>query len=1269
MSVSKPSEIFSVRGKSGSSMTLPLHSAGGDHNGNAFPISSSSSSSPSSCLELSPESLRSLSSLSGGQTDGSLDYDMLEVTLMTTVMTKTDKRTDVISWSPEEESKRDDNDDISEGKMQTATDLSESNENSTSVYLDANSSEYQQDTWNDNLTLALSLTTHGRSHGDNDDLSSGSSDGRRHGSSTPDSDATEIPDDEEEALFLSVSSDMDVRRTNVILTSSPSHSSEGLLNPGDSAPTTELQREATVAVRVADEEDSEQVYAGAEDASPLVSPGGSQTEPSASEDLSEPTQISSSTVPLQDAKEVTVPLCSTSHPARAAKTKPATAISTAPKTTASTASKISSLEAKRVSKLDLKNVKAKVGSRSTSSPPKPPGQNKSVPANGKKAVLRKEEAQTNNGGKKQRSSVGPVKVAVVLKPIRGKSCHLKSSHKPAANDAAQDEKKSMAISRTLSTSTGSLCSEVAEEGPQDTPRKAVQEVSDPVETKHPSEESMEDQREAAEEALLTEPAVEKPRNHSRKVSSKLGPNARQQAKGSRVDKGPSGAAPPPVSGTGLPGQGSTGPRQAQTDVCKLEEGGGGSPTRVRQSLSLSQGMPKPRTTVERASALAVLCPTTSNSKSTANQQPPSGSTGRPVVAAASKLPVKGLPTSLSSLSLGSNENNGATSKASAAPTATKPDERPSRSTLPVGSQNTTKLTSSSTTAAPSDTVSANSNGVTAAPKPPAMRSRALSLQARTTATGLKAPSVTSHITAKTAAANQTAAKTNQGLTKQASQYPLQRSGSTRLGRLNSSVDKNKPREAPARSTNCNSSSQVAAPAGGNNQNQQQPPPDLIPDVVNANASVTSVVPVPAVDTANIGAGVTAASGLGFKARTGSRSSPKTGSRLQNASKPGVAVVADGTLAAKRNQSKEQAEKKNQAINQLRKLLVQGNKRVEALATVIQHLFTEREETLKQKKELSLELANLRDELIGSSQCCERLQKEKEEVRVNLEEALKRLEEQHKEELVQLEDRLRSFYQTEWDKVHQTYQEEADKYRMLMEQQVEELRSRQEAERKNQEVSHNQMMESLKQQYESSVQELKRIQQTDFENLEKTLKETETSLCEKISELSAEKEDLNEKLKAEEERRKRILSDKNLKDSHTVYLEQELESLKVVLEIKNNQLHQKEKKIMELDKLAEVNVKLEECMKKVQQENEDYKARMDKHAALSKQLSSEQAKLQQTLQKESKVNKRLSMENEELLWKLHNGDLLASPRRLSPTSPFGSPRNSASFPTAAPLSPR
>lgn len=113
-------------------------------------------------------------------------------------------------------------------------------------------------------------------------------------------------------------------------------------------------------------------------------------------------------------------------------------------------------------------------------------------------------------------------------------------------------------------------------------------------------------------------------------------------------------------------------------------------------------------------------------------------------------------------------------------------------------------------------------------------------------------------------------------------------------------------------------------------------------MVNSNTPVTPVVPVPVTESTNTGSGTTGSPGHGFKARTGSRSSPKTGSRMHSASKPGVAgpVVSNGTVEAKQNQSKEQTEKKSQAINQLRKLLIQGNRRVEALATVIQHLFTE-----------------------------------------------------------------------------------------------------------------------------------------------------------------------------------------------------------------------------------------------------------------------------------------------------------------------------------------
>lgn len=76
----------------------------------------------------------------------------------------------------------------------------------------------------------------------------------------------------------------------------------------------------------------------------------------------------------------------------------------------------------------------------------------------------------------------------------------------------------------------------------------------------------------------------------------------------------------------------------------------------------------------------------------------------------------------------------------------------------------------------------------------------------------------------------------------------------------------------------------------------------------------------------------------------------------------------------------------------------------------------------------------------------------------------------------------------------------------------------------------------------------------------------------------------------------------------------------------------------------------------------------------RQLSTEQAVLQESLQKESKVNKRLSMENEELLWKLNNGDVVGSPRKVLPTSPshsfssLQSPRSSDLF-SSPPVSPR
>ncbi|XP_034545274.1 microtubule-associated tumor suppressor 1 homolog A isoform X2 [Notolabrus celidotus] len=333
--------------------------------------------------------------------------------------------------------------------------------------------------------------------------------------------------------------------------------------------------------------------------------------------------------------------------------------------------------------------------------------------------------------------------------------------------------------------------------------------------------------------------------------------------------------------------------------------------------------------------------------------------------------------------------------------------------------------------------------------------------------------------------------------------------------------------------------------------------------------------------------------------------------------------------------------KKQSTDKLQGLLAASDRRFEAVAIVLQKTLSEREEATKHCRELSQELVDLRGELVCSVHSSERLEKEKDELRVALEDALHKLQEQHQRDLAELEQRLQTFYQDEWDKVHLTYQEEADKCKNVMQKQMEELKANQEAIQLELENSHAQQLQCVQQHHETSLEEFRKIHNQELQSLDRSLKDAEAALT---------------------------------KDSHTLYLEQELESLKVVLDIRNKQLHQQEKKLMEVDKLKEKNVKLDEGLQKVQQENEDLKARMDRHAALSRQLSSEQAVLQESLHKESKVNKRLSMENEELLWKLHNGDLSsprkASPNAASPSHSFSlsSPRSSGVF-SSPPLSPR
>ncbi|XP_032542877.1 microtubule-associated tumor suppressor 1 isoform X2 [Chiroxiphia lanceolata] len=377
----------------------------------------------------------------------------------------------------------------------------------------------------------------------------------------------------------------------------------------------------------------------------------------------------------------------------------------------------------------------------------------------------------------------------------------------------------------------------------------------------------------------------------------------------------------------------------------------------------------------------------------------------------------------------------------------------------------------------------------------------------------------------------------------------------------------------------------------------------------------------------------------------------------------------GTKAAELTQYKTKCETQSGIILQLKKFLASSNQKFEALTVVIQHLQSEREEALKQRKELSQELVNLRGELVTTSAACEKLERDRNELQVAYEGFLQKLNQQHHDDLAELEERLKQFYTAECEKLQSICIEEAEKYKAQLQEQVDNLNTTHESFKLELENRHSEKVEELKKEYESSFSELKSTHESERKSLEDSFKEKQELLEKKIDELKSENDSLSEKLKLEEQ--KQIAKEKtSVKNPQIMYLEQELESLKAVLEIKNEKLHQQDIKLMKMEKLVENNTILMDKLKKVQQENEELKARMDKHMELSRQLSTEQAVLQESLEKESKVNKRLSMENEELLWKLHNGDL-CSPRKLSPSSssvPLQSPRNSGNFSSPA-VSPR
>ncbi|XP_004435349.1 PREDICTED: microtubule-associated tumor suppressor candidate 2 isoform X2 [Ceratotherium simum simum] len=359
--------------------------------------------------------------------------------------------------------------------------------------------------------------------------------------------------------------------------------------------------------------------------------------------------------------------------------------------------------------------------------------------------------------------------------------------------------------------------------------------------------------------------------------------------------------------------------------------------------------------------------------------------------------------------------------------------------------------------------------------------------------------------------------------------------------------------------------------------------------------------------------------------------------------------------------------KEKCEQQARQLgLVQGELRrairgFEALALCTQHFFRKNESALVKEKELSIELANIRDEVAFNTAKCETLQREKEELERRFEAEVRQLGWQQRAELQDLEERLQLRFQAEVARLQGEHGAQLLRIRCQHQEQVEDITASHEATLLEMENNHTVAIAILQDDHDHKVQELMCTHELEKKELEENFEKLRLSLQDQVDTLTFQSQSLRDRARRfEEALRKNTEEQLEIALAPYQHLEEDMKSLKQVLEMKNQQIHQQEKKIIELEKLAEKNIILEEKIQVLQQQNEDLKARIDQNTVVTRQLSEENANLQEYVEKETQEKKRLSRTNEELLWKLQTGDP-TSPIKLSPTSPVY--RGSSSGPSS------
>ncbi|XP_071391119.1 coiled-coil domain-containing protein 69 [Centroberyx affinis] len=189
------------------------------------------------------------------------------------------------------------------------------------------------------------------------------------------------------------------------------------------------------------------------------------------------------------------------------------------------------------------------------------------------------------------------------------------------------------------------------------------------------------------------------------------------------------------------------------------------------------------------------------------------------------------------------------------------------------------------------------------------------------------------------------------------------------------------------------------------------------------------------------------------------------------------------------------------------------------------------------------------------------------------------------------------------------------------------------------ILHEQKSKNATEEHERNTEELQKRHEEEKSRLTENFQAAEDELKGKVEVLTAELQVYNElKRRVEESTFKKDLQ-RNIQayGSPGGFWESEQESLLFVIEMKTERVQDQDRKLHQMEALAEKNLSLEDQIIHILQQNEDLRVRIDNYQSLIQQLSKEQQDLKGTLERQAAVNQNLSQEKEQLVFKLRHRD--------------------------------